>query len=118
MARSPGGVYWTLSKEDEVKFNHPIEYFSYIKEKYKIHADQLEELIVGRAKITSIDELLYRLQIPSYQDPISLKTNKPNIDYFQKINNESGDTWGYVFPAEEAKERPKLSKKTIHHHLT
>ena len=101
---SPSGVYWTLSKEDEVEFNHPMEYFSYIKEKYKIHADQIQNLVVARAKITSIDELLYRSLNPSFQDPISLKTNRPNIDYFQKINNESGDTWGYVFPAEEAKQ--------------
>ena len=108
---SSNGVYWTLSQETEVEFNGPIEYFSYIKEKYKIHADQIEELIVGRANLTIMDELFYLSQIPSYQDPISLKTNKPNIDYFQELNNESGDTWGYVFPAEEAKQNQYYLKR-------
>ena len=105
------GVYWTLSKEDEVEFNHPMEYFSYIKAKYKVHSDQIEELIVARVKITTIDELLYSSLNPSYQDPISFKTNKSNIDYFQKIVNESGDTWGYVFPAEEAGESQYYLKR-------
>ena len=119
MARATSlcGVYWTLSKEDEVEFNHPMEYFSYIKAKYKVHSDQIEELIVARVKITTIDELLYSSLNPSLQDPISFKTNKSNIDYFQKIVNESGDTWGYVF-LQKRLGKPILSKKTIHHHLT